>query len=81
MGEIKKLDIGIEGKLFNNKIDFVMDYFWDKREGIFQQRAQIPNFVGLVSLPYGNVGQMKSWGADGNISYTQQINKRYVFCY
>ena len=75
----KKLDIGIEGKLFDNKIDFVVDYFFDKREGIFQQRAQIPNYVGLVNLPYGNVGQMKSWGADGNISYTQQINKDMSF--
>ncbi len=75
----KKMDIGIEGKLFNNKIDFVIDYFVDRRDGIFQQRSQIPDFVGLVNLPYGNVGKMKSWGSDGNISFTQKLNENMSF--
>src|SRR5690606_39333788 len=33
-----KSNLGIEGKLFNNKIDFVIDFFQDQRNGIFQQR-------------------------------------------
>lgn len=75
----KKLNIGVDGKLFNSKVDFTVEYFVDKRDGIFQQRAQIPDYVGLISLPYGNVGEMKSWGSDGNISFTQQINKNTHF--
>lgn len=70
-----KSDIGFEGHLLNEHISFVLDFFQDRRDGIFQQRAQIPNYVGLISLPYGNVGKMKSWGSDGNISYSHDFNK------
>lgn len=75
----KKFDIGIEGKLFNKKIDFTIDYFTDTRDGIFQQRQQVPDYIGLISMPYGNVGSMKSYGADGNISFTHKINKDMEF--
>jgi hypothetical protein len=68
-----KADIGIEGRLWDQKISFVVDLFQDKRDGIFQQRIQVPDFVGLVNMPYGNVGKMKSYGADGNISYMQEF--------
>ena len=68
-----KSNLGIEGKLFNNKLDFVVDIFHDQRNGIFQQRVQVPEYVGVVSNPYANVGKMKSYGADGNISFTQDI--------
>ena len=26
-------------------------------------------------MPYGNIGRMKSWGADGNMEFYQQIGK------
>lgn len=74
-----KSDLGIEGKLFNNKIDFVIDFFKDQRDGIFQQRVQVPEYVGVVSNPFANVGKMKSTGADGNISYTGNISSKLSF--
>jgi TonB-linked SusC/RagA family outer membrane protein len=75
----KKADVGIEGRLFNDKLSFVVDFFNDQRDGIFQPRAQVPEYVGLTNMPYGNVGRMKSFGSDGNISFTQQINKDMSF--
>ncbi len=72
-----KTNVGIEGKMFNNKVDFVVDVFNDQRNGIFQQRVQVPNYVGVVSMPFGNVGRMKSYGADGNISYKQEITQDF----
>lgn len=71
----KKADLGIEGYLWNNKITFVVDFFDDLRDGIFQERKQIPEYIGLTQMPYGNVGKMRSYGSDGNISLTQNINK------
>ena len=68
-----KTNVGIDGKLFNNKLDFTIDIFNDQRNGIFQQRVQVPEYVGVVSNPYANVGKMTSYGADGNISFTQDI--------
>jgi len=75
----KKMDIGVEGRLFRDKVSFVVDIFKDVRDGIFQPRAQIPDFVGLLAMPYGNVGKMTSTGADGNIAFTQKINKKSSF--
>lgn len=69
-----KSNIGIEGKLFDYKLDFVVDFFQDQRNGIFQQRVQVPEYVGVVSNPFANVGRMKSTGADGNISYTTDLS-------
>lgn len=74
-----KSNLGIEGKLFNNKIDFVVDFFKDQRNGIFQQRVQVPEYVGVITNPWANVGRMKSMGADGNISYNTQLSKDIGF--
>ena len=74
-----KANIGIEGNMFNEKMSFVLDYFNDVRDGIFQQRAQVPEYVGAITLPYGNVGKMRSYGADGNASFTQDLNKDMNF--
>ncbi|MDR2472830.1 MAG: TonB-dependent receptor [Tannerella sp.] len=71
-----KADFGIEGKLFNQQLSFVVDFFNDSRDGIFQERQSIPLYVGLTSgaTPYGNVGRMRSYGTDGNIDYFQSFN-------
>lgn len=69
-----KSNLGIEGRLLNNKIEFIVDFFEDQRNGIFQQRVQVPEYVGVISNPFANVGRMKSYGADGNISYSTRIS-------
>jgi TonB-linked SusC/RagA family outer membrane protein len=74
-----KSNLGIEGRFWNNRISFVVDFFNDQRDGIFQQRVQVPDYVGVITMPYGNVGKMKSYGADGNIAYTQELNKDMNF--
>jgi TonB-linked SusC/RagA family outer membrane protein len=74
-----KADLGVEGRLFNDNLSFVVDFFNDQRDGIFQQRVQVPNYVGVITMPYGNVGKMKSYGADGNVSYTQKLNQDMNF--
>ena len=74
-----KSNIGIEGRLLNDRIAFVVDFFNDQRNGIFQPRNQVPDYVGLINMPYGNVGRMRSFGADGNASYMHNINKDMSF--
>ncbi|MDR3245630.1 MAG: TonB-dependent receptor [Prevotellaceae bacterium] len=74
-----KSDLGIEGRFWNNRISFVVDFFNDQRDGIFQQRVQVPDYVGVITMPFGNVGKMKSYGSDGNISYTEDLSKDMNF--
>ena len=75
----KKFDLGIEGRLFNESIEFVIDFFHDTRDNIFQQRYQLPEYIGLISNPFSNVGKMTSFGADGNISYKHRISNNMDF--
>lgn len=57
-------------KLFGDRFDMTVDFFKDVRSGIYQQRASTPGEMGLVTLPWANVGKMKSWGIDGHVAYT-----------
>ncbi len=75
----RKANIGIEGNLFDDKVQLVFDVFNDQRDGIFMERVQIPDYAGLVTMPFGNVGKMKSYGADGNASFTHNVSKDMSF--
>lgn len=65
-----KTNFGIDMKLFGDRFDMTVDFFKDVRSGIYQQRASTPGEMGLVTLPWANVGKMKSWGIDGHVAYT-----------
>ncbi len=68
-----KTNVGVDAQFLDNKFELTVDFFKDIRSGIYQQRASIPDEMGLVSLPFANVGKMKSWGVDGFLSYNQQL--------
>lgn len=71
----KKYNFGIDARFFHERFELTMDFFKDIRSGIYQQRQSVPEEIGMVSLPWANVGEMKSWGADGHISYTQPFGR------
>ncbi len=75
-----KYNLGIDMRFFHERFDMTVDFFKEYRSGIYQQRQSVPDEVGLPSLPWANVGEMKSWGADGHISYTQPLgdNDKYL---
>jgi TonB-linked SusC/RagA family outer membrane protein len=74
-----KGNIGLDAQFLDNNISLTLDFFNDQRNGIFQLRRQIPDYVGLTNDPYGNVGKMKSWGSEGNVSFTHNISKNMSF--
>ena len=67
-----KQNLGIDLKLFG-KFSLTVDAFMDHRNNIFLQRMSLPGTLGVVTKPWGNVGKMKSWGADGTGSYLTKI--------
>jgi len=75
--ETTKWDLGIDLKMFNNKVELTADIFKDVNKGIFQQRANIPEEAGFVTNPYTNIGGMKAWGFDGNITFNHDFNKDF----
>lgn len=74
-----KANVGFDVKLFDNKLSLTVDFFRDERDNIFQSRVTLPSYLGLVTLPFSNVGRMHSYGSDGNIEFYQEINENMSF--
>lgn len=71
----EKYNLGLDLNMFDQRVEMIVDVFKDVRSDIYQQRASVPEEMGLVSLPWANVGKMESQGIDGHIAYTQPFNK------
>lgn len=67
-------NIGLEGSILDRKLSFEVDYFNNLRKHILTQRnASIPKSSGL-SLPEENIGEVSSYGVDGNVTWQQNVN-------
>jgi TonB-linked SusC/RagA family outer membrane protein len=70
-----KYDIGVDAKFYKERFDLTVDWFLSEADDIYQQRVTIPYEAGAAQSPWVNAGSMRSWGADGNIAYSQPIGK------
>lgn len=80
-------DLGLEGVMLNNKINFEFDYFQNRRSSILWFRnASIPQSAGLT-LPAENIGRVanKGWefkvgynGKSGDVTYNISVNGGYA---
>lgn len=68
-----KKNIGIELKMFKDALSLEADYFHERRTDILVQRQSLPDFAGMVSAPFANMGEMINRGFDG----TLELSKRY----
>ncbi|SDG74558.1 TonB-linked outer membrane protein, SusC/RagA family [Pedobacter terrae] len=69
-----KQDLGIDYALFHDKISGAVDYFRERRDGIYMSRNFLPGFVGLENNPSANVGKVKAHGFDGSFTFKQKLN-------
>lgn len=70
----KKADVGFELGLFN-QLRLNVDYFLERREGIYIQQQSVPSVVGINVTQYVNLGRMKNQGIDMSLEYEKQINE------
>lgn len=69
-----KQDVGIDVTLFNNRFSFTVDYFHERRNGIFMERAYLPFMMGLAgNKPWANVGSVTNEGFDGHFRYEDRF--------
>ncbi|RNI31438.1 SusC/RagA family TonB-linked outer membrane protein [Rufibacter latericius] len=71
--EARKQDIGIEINAFNSSLGIIFDVFKDRRVGAFVTRGDVPAYIGLTSIPSGNLGISENKGFDGTITYDKNI--------
>lgn len=62
-----KQDLGIEFRTFNSTLSVIVDFFKERRTGVFLQRASLPSYVGLNNNPFGNLGVIKNAGVDATV--------------
>lgn len=67
-----KNNIGLDLGLWD-RITINVDYFHDLRKGIFMERSNLPNTVGIPNQLYGNVGRMRNQGVDGTVTWRDKI--------
>ncbi len=70
-----KQDLGIDYSFFNDKFNGTVDFFHERREGIYMNRNYLPGFVGLESAPAANVGEVVAKGFDGNFTLKQKVKE------
>src|SRR5699024_7011773 len=72
-------NIGLEGAVLDNRLSFEVDYFNNLRKDILTQRnASIPKSSGL-SLPEENIGEVLSYGVDGNVTWRENVNEDFSY--
>ncbi|WP_299668871.1 TonB-dependent receptor [uncultured Polaribacter sp.] len=68
----EKMNIGVEMKLFN-KIDIEVDVFEERRSNILLETI-LPSSLGFEAEVLDNVGEARSYGIDGMLSYSQNFS-------
>lgn len=69
----RKQDLGLELKTLNNNLSVIVDLFKEHRTNIFLQRGVVPNYIGLTTNPYGNLGVVNNKGIDATLEYNTKI--------
>ena len=70
-----KQDLGIDFSLFNDKLTGEIDYFKERRDGIYMTRSYIPYEVGIDNASKANVGIVEAKGFDGHFAFKQKLGK------
>ncbi len=68
----RKLDIGLDLNLFDDKISMTVDYFRDIRYHQLISRGSISQILGIGTARF-NMGEVLNTGFDGQISYRNHI--------
>jgi TonB-linked SusC/RagA family outer membrane protein len=75
-------NIGFDATLFNNKLDFSIDWYKKKVDGLLYGAQGVPYdqiFVGDAGLPNINIASNQNTGLDANATYHGTINKDLKF--
>lgn len=72
-----KADAGVEMQLFG-KLRIQADYFHELRDGIFIKRGTVPDYMGVSTLPYVNIGKTQNQGIETNFEYDQKVGEVFI---
>ena len=68
---ISTTNIGVDLGLLNNRLNATFDYYWKYNDDMLSS-LQLPHTIG-IGVPNVNIGKLKTWGWDFEISWKDQI--------
>ncbi|PKB15516.1 TonB-dependent receptor [Flavobacterium sp. 5] len=78
--EAKKFDVGLDIKMFQNKINIVADYFIDNRKDLLIAWIPVSGILGVsapgASPPTMNAGSVKNTGVEFAIDYSKTFSNK-----
>jgi TonB-linked SusC/RagA family outer membrane protein len=74
----RKQDLGFNLTTFNHALSITFDLYKEHRTGILTTRTKLPEFVGLNSNPFGNVGIVDNKGFDGTVKFDKEIGRVFL---
>jgi hypothetical protein len=69
-----KSNIGLETHLLNDRLSITYDHYHEHRKNILSYKGTIPGIVQATLPPY-NLGEVKNWGDEIELSYTSAPGK------
>ncbi|MFH6768601.1 TonB-dependent receptor [Gaetbulibacter aquiaggeris] len=73
--ETEQYDIGLDISLFNNKVEFVADYFNRNSNDILYTNFPIPNTLGISNLGAQNAASMVNRGLELGLNYRGNVGE------
>lgn len=74
----RKLNLGVELRLFKGKLEVIADYFDNYRYDILTARGTVPAFTG-ISLPPVNVGRVSNKGYELDVTHNNRLGNVNYF--
>lgn len=77
----KKLNLGVDLRMFENRLSFTYEYFYNTRHDILSKPQNIPLYAGYMDgvLPYMNIGRTKNRGWDLELTWRSRIGKDFSY--
>ncbi|MDC6363726.1 MULTISPECIES: SusC/RagA family TonB-linked outer membrane protein [Flavobacteriaceae] len=72
-------NIGVDGILFDNKLNFSFEYYISETKDMLLQSAGDITIIGHVTAPYANLGSMENKGFDFSVGYNGRIGEELKF--
>ena len=71
----KKKNVGVDIRLFDDKLVIGADYFAENRDNILIKRSTVPAIVGATDLPAVNMGKVENKGYEIEAHWRSNISK------
>lgn len=77
----KKLNLGVDLRMFENRLSFTYEYFYNTRHDILSKPQNIPLYAGYMDgvLPYMNIGRTENRGWDLELTWRSRIGKDFSY--